>query len=381
MSPLWPSYEEGSLALISSICAHFGAPTAHTTLPGLDRLLATGRFRNVVLMLYDGLGIAALKAHLPADSFLRRHLARDISASYPSTTTAATTALESGLSPAEHGWLGWSVYFPELDRAVDLFPNTDSWTGEKLPGTPVAQALMPYMPVYARINAAGQAKAAPVSPYSSPAYPDLTAIEAAIRTGCEEPGRHYFYGYWNEPDNTMHERGVLAPEVHRIILDLDRRAAAFAASLPRDTLLIITADHGLVDAENLYIEDHPALMEAMLRPPAVESRAAALYVKPEYRQRFPRLFEEAFGGRFLLMTGADAIAGGIFGPGVPHPRLTQTVGDYMAFALTPACLLWKREPDPLIGVHAGLTADEMLVPLIIYEPDGREAAGLPGTTD
>ena len=54
MSPLWPRYEDGGLALISSISAYFGAPTGHRTLDWLDRKLAKGRWRNIVMLLYDG---------------------------------------------------------------------------------------------------------------------------------------------------------------------------------------------------------------------------------------------------------------------------------------------------------------------------------------
>ena len=365
MTPVRPDYQNGSLALISSIAAYFGAPTGHEPLPALDSLLEDGHYRSVILLLFDGLGNAALRDHLPEDSFLRRHLVTTLSASFPPTTTAATTALESGLSPAEHGWIGWSLWFPELGRIVALFPNRDSLTGEALPGRSAAERFMPYTTVFERINSAGQADAACISPYSDPAYKTLPEIEAAILSRCTAPGRHYLYGYWPEPDHTMHDTGVHADEVREIIRDLDRRTEAFAQSLPQDTLLLITADHGLIDVKNLVLEDHPELMQALERPPCVEARAAALYVREEYRARFPALFEAAFPGEFLLMTGDEAISSGLFGPGRAHPRLRQSVGDYFAVSLKDTCLLWKHDDHPLAASHAGLTADEMQVPLIV----------------
>ena len=371
MSPVWPKYEEGSLALISSVAAYFGAPTGHRTLSCLDRLLETGKYRNVIMLLYDGMAIATLKQHLPENSFLRTHVLRTISASYPSTTTAATTTLETGLSPAEHAWLGWSVYFPEIDEQVELFTNRNALTMEKASVENAGSVYMPYMSIFEKINTAGQARAAMLSPFSDPPYRGPDEILPALIKACQEPGRHYFYSYFGDPDHTMHLEGVTSPEVTRIMREIDEKTAAFAAALPADTLLLVTADHGLVDAEHLYIEDHPALQEAFLRPHAVESRAAAMYVKEEYRERFPQLFEEAFPGRFLLMTGEEAIESGLFGPGDKHPRLAVNAGDYMALSLDNACLQWKRKDNPLKGVHAGMTADEMLVPLIVY------GAGLP----
>ena len=196
----------------------------------------------------------------------------------------------------------------------------------------------------------------------------LISIAQSILEGCRAPGRHYFYGYWNNPDHQMHESGVDAPEITAIMRELDAAAEALASGLTEDTLLLFTADHGLVNGEMLYIEDHPALAEALVRPPAVEPRAAALYVKPEYRAAFPELFERAFPGRFLLMTGREAVDSGLFGPGDRHPRVYQNAGDYMALSLDSACLKWAREDHALVGVHAGLTAAEMRVPLIVAAP-------------
>ena len=68
------------------------------------------------------------------------------------------------------------------------------------------------------------------------------------------------------------------------------------------------------------------------------------------------------------MTGDEAIASGLFGPGRAHPRLRQSVGDYFAVSLKDASLLWKHDDHPLAASHAGLTADEMQVPLIVCRP-------------
>ena len=71
------------------------------------------------------------------------------------------------------------------------------------------------------------------------------------------------------------------------------------------------------------------------------------------------------------MTGEEAIASGLFGPGEAHPRLRQNVGDYFSVSTADACLNWRRDDHPLTSVHAGLTADEMLVPLIIFRPESQ----------
>jgi hypothetical protein len=96
-------------------------------------------------MQFDGMGSAILNRHLPRDSFFRANKLRDISSVFPPTTAAATVSLESGLSPIEHGWLGWCLYFAELGTNVNIFPNTLAGSGG-VPAAPyhVAGKFMPY---------------------------------------------------------------------------------------------------------------------------------------------------------------------------------------------------------------------------------------------
>ena len=68
---------------------------------------STGNIKNIVLLLFDGMGISVLEKHLAPDSFLRKHLVCPISSVFPPTTTAATTSVLTGRTRIEHGWLGW----------------------------------------------------------------------------------------------------------------------------------------------------------------------------------------------------------------------------------------------------------------------------------
>ena len=132
--PVLPDYSNCGLNVASSVLRHFGAPCSHPTHPDVDALLGRKQYKNIVVMLFDGLGMATIADHLPKDSFLASHIARQMTAVFPSTTVAATTSIESGDSPCEHGWLGWSMYFYQIDRMVDVFVNLDSWTGKPMGG-------------------------------------------------------------------------------------------------------------------------------------------------------------------------------------------------------------------------------------------------------
>jgi Alkaline phosphatase len=78
----YPDYENSILSVTSSILKHYGAVPKHSTLPLLDELLKTEP-RNVILMLFDGMGTASIEEILPKDSFVRNHLVSSISSVFP----------------------------------------------------------------------------------------------------------------------------------------------------------------------------------------------------------------------------------------------------------------------------------------------------------
>ena len=134
--------EESLLSLTASLLRHYGGETPHPSLPRLDALLEKG-FRNVAVLLFDGMGESVLREWLPADAFLRRHEAGTLSSVFPPTTVAATTTLMTGLSPIEHGWLGWNLFFPGNRRRVGFFQHPGPIRREKGGGLPGGGAAAP----------------------------------------------------------------------------------------------------------------------------------------------------------------------------------------------------------------------------------------------
>ena len=119
-----PDYDNCIVNLSNSILKAFGAETSAPTLKMADKLLEK-EYKNVVVLLMDAMGISILEKHLEPDGFLRSHLAGAYSSVFPPTTVAATTSMLSGLYPNEHGWLGWDMYYPELDKNVTVFLNKE----------------------------------------------------------------------------------------------------------------------------------------------------------------------------------------------------------------------------------------------------------------
>ena len=158
-------YDHSIVSLASSVLKHFGAEAKHSTLKEMDVLLAKG-YENVVVMLFDGMGTAILKKHEEQSPFLCSHIRGVLSLVFPPTTVAATTSIETGLTPLEHGWLGWTLYFDEIDKNVCVFPNTEYGTDEQAATFNVAKSYIPHLTLEDEISKAGNAKAYFISRYA-----------------------------------------------------------------------------------------------------------------------------------------------------------------------------------------------------------------------
>ena len=78
----WPDYGHSCISLMGSIASFFGLDAPYGSLAELDHRLDRD-YRNVVLLVLDGLGSQSLTEVLPEDSFLRRNLVMNLSAVYP----------------------------------------------------------------------------------------------------------------------------------------------------------------------------------------------------------------------------------------------------------------------------------------------------------
>ena len=334
--------------MVASIAQYFGVRPLHYTLPELDALLVSGRYHNIVLLVLDGMGMEVLERCLKPDGFLRSRLMTSISAVFPSTTTAATPSLISGLNPGEHGWIGWTLHFDQLGKSVDTFSNQAQFTNQPAADFHAAESFLPYQALTDMVNLRGTAEAVTISPYAKIKVNSFQQLFMKTTEVLQAPGQHYVYAYWGELDHTMHRLGCKHAEIQHILNSIEGSLIELNQSLSKQDLVLVTADHGLIDVVPDYFEDYPALHAMLRMPPTVEPRATALYVQENALSEFPVAFEQAFGKRYLLRS---------------------LVGDYFAVAVSDHALFDKREHCNVIGVHAGLTEQEMRVPLITLSGD------------
>jgi len=377
-----PDYRGGGLVnLMSSITTALGSSSPYAPLTALPPA-ALANSRHLVLLVVDGLGHDYL---LGRDSALRRHLRSPLTSVFPSTTASAIPTFLTGLAPQQHGLTGWHMYFRELGAIAAPLPfrvragrhslREAGVTPATLFGlTPLFDRLplpchvvSPQHIIHSDFNVALSGKA------TRHGYATLDEMFTLI-TGLmqSDAPRSYVHAYWPQHDSLAHEYGVHSPQVAEAFAALD---AGFAqlVNVARDSgsRVIVTADHGFIDTpaeETIDLDDHPGLRETLLLPLCGEPRMAYAYVRAGREQQFENYVRGQLADRVHLFKSADILQQGWLGPGEAHPALRDRIGDYVLIPRGHAILrdwLKGEERHTHIGVHGGLSAAEMTVPLVV----------------
>jgi predicted AlkP superfamily pyrophosphatase or phosphodiesterase len=394
-----PSYDGGGLLnLMGSIAAACDTGgLVYPPLAGID-ISAWRHARNLVLILADGVGGDFIERTSP-DGFLHRHQVATLTSVCPTTTACAIPTLMTGLPPAGHGLTGWHVYLEEIHAVAAVLPLTVR--GFCLPdGSSLIDAddLYCYPKIYQRLPRASHvvtpvkiadsafsrihAAGATLHPYHPVAHPFIEALPfcrrkrdffGTLRRACNEPAdRKFVYGYWPDFDSAAHGSGVDSPAAVAKFLDFESRLANFMDEMRgTDTLVMVTADHGFIDSPSerqVHLDDHVAFGKMLSQPICGERRFAYCYLHPGMQVDFEDYVNTVFAGRMEAWSREKLLDEQLLGPGPVNARLASRIGDYV-LAMKDDWTFVDHEPDmkpiPMIGVHGGLSRQEMLVPLCV----------------
>ena len=355
--------------LSNSILKHFNAETFHETIPEIDEALKG--YKKVVAVLFDGMGRNIVRKHLKENSFIRTHHVTTINSTFPPTTSAATISFLTGKYPIETGWLGWNMYFKDVDRNIILFRGVDYNTGENL-NIHVEQKYFPVKRIFELIEEGNNnAKAFCVQRY--PIQPD--GVKKLIFEGVprlnkvlKENEECFIYFYWDSPDYEMHTYGIDHPKVRHQVHKAEKFLKKLAKSNP-DTKFILLADHGHINVKFFDISKQEDIYSLIDKPLSLEKRTTSFFIKKGKEAEFAELFKKYYGNYFELLTKKEAFEQEIFGKGKPAPGVEDCLGDYIAVATKEYGLYVSNElshNDNFKGHHAGGTEEERLIDISVF---------------
>src|SRR5262249_23646049 len=103
-----------------------------------------------------------------------------------------------------------------------------------------------------------------------------------------------------------------------------------------------------------------------------DARLPLFHVRPGGHSEFAEQFERRYGSPLRLMNSLEAIALGLFGPCPLSAAARLHFRDFVGIALPPLTLHYVVPAPPdarphrvYLAQHAGLTSDEMEIPLLV----------------
>ncbi len=378
--PVLPRYGEASLAdLVPSLLAALDVP-------GFPNPLGVEPLRRVCLLLVDGLGWEALLASQAWVPSLAEATSRGqpLTTGFPSTTVASLGSIGTGLPPAEHGMVGYTIALPGMERAFNCLRWSPYGIGptKDLRDQVVPEQFQPNATTFERaaqdgvvVTLVGKREfarsgftRAALRGGSYVASHSLGDEVTAVLRGLSNGRRSLVYAYHPDLDRTGHVRGVGSEAWRLQLAHVDLLVRHIAERLPRDAALVVTGDHGMVDLrpeQRIDLADHPEL-SAGVRLLGGEARARHVYAEAGAAGDVLAAWGALLGTAMWVVPGEEAVEAGWFGPHVPawvRPR----IGDVVAAAFEPVGVM-QREVDPtqaqLTGHHGSMTAAEQLVPMV-----------------
>ncbi|HEY9287392.1 MAG TPA: alkaline phosphatase family protein [Candidatus Dormibacteraeota bacterium] len=372
----------------------YGVRSLGELIPALLGSLAIAGFPNALhleptaracLLLVDGLGWEGLRANSAIAPFLNSIAQAPLTAGFPATTAASLTSVATGLTPGEHGMVGYTMAMPGYDRAL----NALTWSLYGIgPRTDLRDQVPPETFQPGRTLGEAAALGGLTIHHLGPGFHAGSGLTRAIGRGERfhpadslesltetaarllEGSARLVYGYHSGLDAAGHVNGVASEQWRGELGNIDNAVRMLAEQLRPGTLLVVTGDHGMVDLrpdQRLDLADYPELASGV-QVLAGEARARYIRAEPGAANDVIDVWRAILGDRMWIWSREEAIASGIFGASLSD-RARERIGDVVAAAFD-SVGVFQREVDPaqarFNGHHGSLTPAEHLVPFLVY---------------
>ena len=320
--------------------------------------------RRVVVLVLDGLGWNQLQARPGLAPVLTSMQSVPITTVAPTTTATALTSITTGLTPGEHGIVGYRMDMG--DTVMNVLRWADA-AGDRRASHPptVIQSCPPFLGM--RVPVASKAEledtgftSAHLVGVRQVGWRVASSIPVIVREALDA-GDEFVYAYYDGIDKVAHERGF-GPHYDSELVHADRLVGDILGRLESDTVLVVTADHGQVEVGDRIIHPGPGIT-GLVRHQSGEGRFRWLHAK---RGAGAALVEECsvHSDVAWIVTREQVIDERWFGPRV-NDVVARRFGDVALVAHAPVSFDDPAESGgfDLVCRHGSMTADEVLVPL------------------
>jgi len=323
--------------------------------------------QQVVVLVVDGLGWLQLQQHAARLPTLASMEGGPITTVAPTTTATALTSIATGMTPGEHGIIGYRVDF----RGAVV--NMLRWSSDKgdcrrsLPPRevqPVPAFLGTSVPVVSKAelehSAFSEAHLSGARNVGWRAASSI-AVEVGLQLGAGEP---LVYAYYDGLDKVAHERGF-GPFYDAELRTVDRLVGDVREALPSGAVLAVIADHGQVHVGDRIVRPTPDLLRHVHHQSG-EGRFRWLHAKPGAARDLLDAASDLYRDLAWVVSRDETLDGRWFGPTVAAP-VASRLGDVALVARDDSSFHEPADSGPfeLMCRHGSLTPAEVYVPLIV----------------
>jgi hypothetical protein len=367
-----PNYQNCFLGVLSSIRRYYKASSLYASNDLLDEVLSK-RYKNVVLIVLEGVSDSVLRANLPTDSFLRAYRRRTITSVFPSSKLPCLHSFLSATAPNEHGVIGGKMFFKEYGAVYSAndvgisSPVNETARYENIFKGIAETVNPPSVTVISDINLPIDTENVEFEKLI-----DFSDTAKKIRSVCTSQGDTFCCVYRNDTAEIIKQFGTISDQLYEKLTEIDNELTKLHETLS-ETLFIVMPTHGFTDLKNrVSVGSVPGLADTLIIFPTLERRAVNFFIKPDRIEEFFGIYTELMRHDFTLYSRAQIKEQNLFGLYKTHKRIDDFLGDCVMASIS-GCEITDGGAKSDRGVCGGITEDEMILPLIIAETEQKIA--------
>ena len=333
--------------------------------------------QSACVILVDGLGSGNIRSAPAYARFLNESLngTQPLYSGFPTTTATSLVSLATAKPSGDHGFIGYRVFDRNKNRAINFLNDLENeldpleYQGlETVSERSNNQGIKSHVVGSSAYEKSGFTKAT----MRGSSYVSADRISDRFSKALDllsKPG-NLIYLYIPELDQAAHRFGTQSIQWLALLEELDAEVRAFSKKIPKKTLAIVTADHGIVDVsknEHIYLDQHEDLFADLLMVGG-DPRVAYLYWPEAYdfSEKIDAI-SKRFEGKILALTPAELVEAGWLSD--LRDNSASWVPDLVLVCIQNGAIYHrgfaKAKSLEMIGQHGSWSKKEREVPMIV----------------